>query len=100
VVPSLQVADAVQRVKQDLYAGFVVARSTAAAGQQVAGRGSIQAGLEPVGAGAQPKVTPLTAIRNLLYALEWWVFGGFAAYAWWRWCRDEVTRVTGVPSNA
>jgi len=41
-----------------------------------------------------------TSVRNFLYALEWWVFGGFAVYLWWRWCRDEVARVTRVPSNA
>ena len=41
------------------------------------------------------------SLRNLLYALEWWVFAGFAVYVWWRWCRDELSgRVTGVPSSA
>jgi hypothetical protein len=28
----------------------------------------------------------------LLYALEWWVFGGFAVFLWWRWCSDELKR--------
>ena len=36
---------------------------------------------------------------NLLYALEWWVFGGFAVYVWSRWCRDELVRDAGVPST-
>ena len=30
-----------------------------------------------------------TALRNLLYAVEWWVFGAFAAFIWWRWVRDQ-----------
>ena len=29
-----------------------------------------------------------SAWRNLLYALEWWVFGAFAAFVWWRFVRD------------
>ena len=37
-----------------------------------------------------PKAETFTALRNLLYAIEWWVFGGFAVYIWWRWCRDEL----------
>ena len=31
----------------------------------------------------------LTGLRNLLYAIEWWFFGAFAAFIWWRWVRDE-----------
>jgi surfeit locus 1 family protein len=46
-----------------------------------------------------PKPSSFTALRNLLYALEWWGFGGFAVFLWWRWYRDEVSRVTGVPSS-
>ena len=60
-----------------------------------------------------PKAETFTALRNLLYAIEWWVFGGFAVFLWWRWCRDElerqrlvmevgdpqVSQVTGVPSG-
>ena len=30
-------------------------------------------------------------MRNLLYALEWWVFGGFAVFIWWRYVRDVTT---------
>ncbi|WP_420113205.1 SURF1 family protein [Pseudactinotalea sp.] len=29
-------------------------------------------------------------VRNLLYAAEWFVFGGFALFLWWRMVRDEV----------
>lgn len=29
-------------------------------------------------------------LRNLLYAAEWFVFGGFALFLWWRMVRDEV----------
>lgn len=29
-------------------------------------------------------------LRNLAYAAEWFVFGGFALFLWWRMVRDEV----------
>lgn len=29
-------------------------------------------------------------IQNLAYAAEWWIFGGFALFLWWRLVRDEV----------
>ena len=32
----------------------------------------------------------MTHLRNLLYALQWWIFGAFAVYIWFRWCRDQV----------
>ena len=89
VIPELRVADAIQHVDQDLYGGYVIARGVSTTG-----------GLEAVTPASLPKAAAFTSLRNLLYALEWWVFGGFALYVWWRWCRDEVSRVTGVPSGA
>jgi len=26
----------------------------------------------------------------VLYAFQWWVFGAFAIYMWWRWVVDDV----------
>ena len=37
-----------------------------------------------------PDAGRFTAIRNLLYALEWWFFGAFALFVWWRWARETV----------
>src|SRR4051812_11883940 len=93
VVPELRVADAIQHVDQDLYGAYVIARRTTPGPPPAS---------EPLGAvtpAALPKPPPLTSLRNLLYAGEWWVFGGFAVFLWSRWCRDEVTRVTGVASE-
>jgi len=90
VIPELRIADAIQHVSQDLYGGYVIARHVSG------GRGDLAA----VTPASLPDVSASTSLRNLLYALEWWVFGGFAVYVWWRWCRDEVSRVTGVPSSA
>jgi surfeit locus 1 family protein len=89
VIPELRVADAIQHVHQDLYGGYVIARDLAPAGS----------GLAKVTPAASPSVTPFTSLRNLLYALEWWAFGGFAVYVWVRWCRDELAKTGAVPST-
>jgi surfeit locus 1 family protein len=111
VIPEMRVADAIQHVDQDLYGAYVIAEvSTSSTGRRVStsstGRGvstsstgRTERGLVAVTPASLPSVDASTSLRNLLYALEWWVFGGFAVYVWGRWCRDEVTRVTGVPST-
>lgn len=76
VVPQLRTADAIQRVDNDLYSAYAVATSPGA-------------GLEPATLDSLPEVGTFTALRNLLYAFEWWFFGAFAAFVWWRWLRDE-----------
>ena len=76
VVPQLRTADAIQRVDNDLFSAYAVATSPSA-------------GLEPATLDSLPQVGKFTALRNLLYAFEWWFFGGFAAFVWWRWLRDE-----------
>jgi cytochrome oxidase assembly protein ShyY1 len=93
VIPQLRVADAIQHVDQDLYGAYVISKATGSTGPVDA------AGLTPVTPAALPEASAFTSVRNLLYAVEWWFFGGFAVYVWARWCRDEVTRVTGVPSQ-
>jgi cytochrome oxidase assembly protein ShyY1 len=80
VIPSLRVADLLQRVDQDLYGGFVILRSPAAA----------RTGLEAVTPDSLPEAPTSTALRNLLYGVQWWFFGGFAVFLWWRWTRDEL----------
>ena len=38
-------------------------------------------------------------IRNLAYAAEWWIFGGFALVLWWRVVRDEVRHLRAERSG-
>ena len=55
----------------------------------------------------RPEASTFTAVRNLLYAVEWWVFGLFAAFLWWRWTQDaraaerlpEAAEADPVPSD-
>lgn len=91
VLPQLRVADALQHVDQDLYGAYAVARDEAATNAGTAG-------LEPASLDQLPEVGRFTAVRNLLYALEWWVFAAFAAFVWWRFVRDEMARETTVAS--
>jgi surfeit locus 1 family protein len=82
VLPALRIADAIQHVRQDIYGAYVISATPGA-------------GLRAVHVPSLPEPDAFTAVRNLFYAFEWWVFAGFAVFLWWRWCSDEVARVTG-----
>jgi surfeit locus 1 family protein len=92
VLPELRIADAVQRVDQDLYGAFVVLDAGRSSDED---RGE----LAPASLEQLPEVGATTGLRNLLYAVEWWFFGLFAAFIWWRWVRDE-SRVTTATHEA
>ncbi|MBC2932159.1 SURF1 family protein [Nocardioides sp. zg-1228] len=85
VFPEIRVADAVQRVDVDLWSAFIISDEP--------GPGLEEAELESL-----PSPSRSTGIRNLLYAAEWWVFGAFAAYIWWRWRRDATAPEMRSPS--
>jgi surfeit locus 1 family protein len=89
VLPELRIASAIQFVSQDLYGGYVIARDVAAG-----------EGMQPVTPAALPEPDTTTKLRNLLYAFEWWIFGGFALFLWWRWARDEVDRASAAEEAA
>jgi len=37
-----------------------------------------------------PDVSWTVGLRNLAYALQWWVFGAFALFMWWRMATESV----------
>jgi hypothetical protein len=47
-------------------------------------------GLAPVTVAHLPGADASTALRNLLYAFQWWIFGAFAIFMWWRWLQEDV----------
>jgi surfeit locus 1 family protein len=55
-------------------------------------------GLVPVDPSA-PDVPWTDGLRNLAYALQWWVFGAFAVFMWWRICVDQVARRRSPPAE-
>lgn len=96
VIPQLRIADAIQYVDQDLYGGYAVVAQQVAPGDWPVGASATNPGttglLDPDIAQV-PGAGTFTALRNLLYGFEWWVFGGFAAFVWWRYVRDTTRRV-------
>lgn len=78
VLPQLRIADVIQHVDQDLYGAFVIDRAAAD-------------GLAQVDVEQLPDAGTTTGLRNFLYGLEWWIFGGFVVFVWWRHILD-VTR--------
>jgi cytochrome oxidase assembly protein ShyY1 len=91
IIPMMRVASLVEHVDADLYSGYVVARRVST-GSTSAGATT---GLKPVPAPSGPGVSTFTGVRNLFYAVEWWLFGSFAVFLWVRWCRDSL-----APSDA
>jgi cytochrome oxidase assembly protein ShyY1 len=86
VLPQLRIADVVQHVDQDLYGAYVVARDGVA-------------GLPAADLSQLPEAGTFTALRNVLYAVEWWVFGAFVVLIWWRWLRDQSAPPEDTPSE-
>jgi len=103
VLPQLRIADAIQHVDQDLYGAYAVVADRTAPGRWPVGEtatnpgtaGLVHADLEQL-----PDAGRFTALRNLLYAIEWWFFGLFAAFIWWRWMREEVLADETAPPGA
>ena len=81
---SIDLSILVNRWPGDIYNAFVFAqseKSATGAGIQPA------AGLDRV---PPPEVTGGLKWRNAAYALQWWVFAGFAAFMWFRMVRDDA----------
>jgi surfeit locus 1 family protein len=88
VIPAMRIASLVEHVDEDLYSGYVVAKSAST---------GTATGVERVEPPASEGVSVTTGLRNLLYGIEWWFFGGFAVFVWVRWCRDSLASPTQDP---
>jgi surfeit locus 1 family protein len=84
ILPQLRIADLVQRVDQDLFGAYAVAQHGVD-------------GLPAADLAQLPDAGTFTAIRNLLYAIEWWIFGAFAVLIWWRWVGEQTAREADAP---
>ncbi len=85
VVAHLRVADLVQLLDgQDLYGAYVVAKEPLPADDA--------AGVDAATLDQLPPASRFTGLRNILYAIEWWVFAAFAIFLWWRHVRDATTQ--------
>jgi surfeit locus 1 family protein len=88
VLPELSITDLLQRTSRDLYGGYVVATGRPVPGSTHPSTGS--AGLTTATAEQLPGADAETGLRNLLYAFQWWIFGAFAIFMWWRWLAEDV----------
>lgn len=86
ILPQVRIADAIQHVDQDLYGGYGVLDH--AADNTNPG----DAGLAPADLEQLPTSKASSGLRNLLYGVEWFIFGAFAGFVWWRYLRDEMER--------
>jgi len=84
VYSSVSIPKLANILRGDLFSGFAL---TEAAG--------ITSGLRPVDP-PDPHVSWTVGLRNLAYALQWWVFGLFAGFMWWRMATDAVDVETSV----
>ncbi len=91
VLTQVRTADLIQHVDQDLYGAYAVVDPDATA------TNAGTTGLQPADLEQLPEPGRFTALRNLLYALEWWVFGAFAAFIWWRYVRDVTAEAVPQP---
>ncbi len=107
VLPQLRTADLTQRVEQDLFGAYAVVPPPDAGAvapgdwpHADAATNDGSAGLEPATLDQLPPAGRFTALRNLLYGIEWVVFGGFAVFIWWQHVRDVRRREREEPAPA
>lgn len=87
-VPTLSVAQLINVWDVPvMYSGFVVSSDTVVDGSPVPPAPP----LEAVRIGPQPQETPVNWL-NIFYAVEWFVFAGFAFFLWWRLVADDHRR--------
>jgi surfeit locus 1 family protein len=76
-VPTLSTAQLISDVRHDLYSGYVVLT------------GQTPRSTLPEATPPQPDASFTAGLRNLMYALQWWLFAGFVIFLWWRMVREE-----------
>ncbi len=72
VTNGIRIASLLNSVHRDLYAGYVVLSRSSPPEH-------LPAVVPPV-----PDASRWVGLRNLLYAIQWWVFAGFVGFMWWR----------------
>ncbi|MFL6088815.1 MAG: SURF1 family protein [Aeromicrobium sp.] len=74
----LSIARRVNESGGDLFSGYALLADP-----------SYRSSLKPV-TSPPPDVSWTVGLRNLVYALQWWVFGLFAGFMWWRMVSDAL----------
>lgn len=78
-IGAVRIPTLINETPYDLYSGFAISTGE-----------SLSGGLDPVPPPRPGEVSWTVGLRNLAYALQWWVFGLFAAFMWWRMCTETI----------
>lgn len=78
VAGSLRIPALINVLPYDLYSGFAISTSTETA------EGLVLANPP------KPETSWTSGMRNLMYAFQWWVFGLFTVFMWWRMATEGV----------
>lgn len=78
-IGSVRIPALINELPYDLYSGFAISTDDTVSG-----------GLELVPPPVPGDVPWTVGLRNLAYAFQWWVFGLFAAYMWWRMATESI----------
>lgn len=91
---SVDVARLVNVWDGDIYNAFVFAMSETPDATSAGAAGSSATGtIERV---PPPDLPSGFVLRNLAYALQWWVFAAFALWMWWKMVRDDHRNSVGA----
>lgn len=72
-IGSIRIPTLINETPYDLYSGYAISTDA-----------STSSGLDLVPPPQPGDVSWTVGMRNLAYTLQWWVFGLFAAFMWWR----------------
>jgi surfeit locus 1 family protein len=78
-IGAVRVPALLNELPYDLYSGFAISTDD-----------TLSSGLQLVPPPLPGDVPWTVGLRNLAYALQWWVFGLFAAFMWWRMVTESV----------
>lgn len=78
-IGSLRIPALSNELPYDLYSGYAVSEDP-----------SVSGGLDLVPPPQPGDVSWTVGLRNLAYAIQWWVFGAFAVFMWWRMSSESV----------
>jgi cytochrome oxidase assembly protein ShyY1 len=80
IYPSLSIPTLANVFRDDLFSGYAITSTS-----------RVNGGLDPVEP-KPPDVSWTVGLRNLAYAMQWWLFGLFALFMWWRMVTDAVAK--------
>jgi cytochrome oxidase assembly protein ShyY1 len=87
VTTGVRIGALVSDVHPDLYSGYVVLTNS----EPVEQLGKIDPPL--------PDPSRWAGVRNLLYAVQWWIFAAFVAFMWWRIINEDRSELVAPTSE-